>query len=283
MLYLLLAILCSAAIALILKWGGKVASSQEYVLSGNYFSATLAAGAALLMTQKPSSLIFGSSEFALLAGLAGIMGILLYSAFRLYQKSIHENGVAITGAFAKMGVLVPTVISMFLWREFPSLPQSIGILITLAALVYYYLPRKGEVAKMTFGVLLLILMLANGSADFMTKIFQKQFPVSEKELFLMMAFFVALLISLFFALRDSKFALKDFSIGIALGIPNVFSSYFLILALQQVIATIAFPVFSAGSLVVITLGGLFLFKEKPGKREWTTIAGILTALIFINL
>lgn len=283
MFYLILAICCSAAIALILKWGGKVAKSQEYVLTGNYLSATFAAGIAFFLSPNAKIHAFIPKDILTLCLLSLTMGILLYSAFRLYQQSIHKNGVAITGAFAKMGVLIPTLVSMIVWREFPTGFQTVGILLTLIALGYYYTPRKDETTGLKFSFILLILMIANGLADFMTKIFQKYFEVADKEFFLVFAFFSAFLISLFYAKKDSTFSLRDFSIGILLGIPNVFSSYFLIMALQTMIATLVFPIFSAGSLVLITLGGLVFFKERLGKRERITISGILAALVLINL
>lgn len=283
MIYLGLAIVCSAAIALILKWGGKIAKSQEYVLTGNYFSATLAAGIALLISQHSTLEPMIPKAFIGLSLLSLLTGILLYSAFRLYQRSLYVNGVAITGAFAKMGVLIPTLVSMLVWREFPSGYQTIGILLTFAALAYYYAPNKTENSTLKMSLLLLILMTANGLADFMTKVFQKYFQVADKEWFLILAFLTAFLISLFYAIKDSTFSLKDFLLGILLGIPNVFSSYFLIMALQTMMATIVFPVFSAGSLVLITLGGLTFFKERLSKRQWMTIGGILGALVFINL
>ena len=283
MIYLLLSILCSAAIALLLKWGGKKAKSQEFVLSGNYLSASVVAIVAFAASWGKVVRVSSSTEFVKLLCLGIILGVLLFTAFKLYQKSINEKGVAITGAFAKMGVLIPTVASMFIWREYPSSFQSIGIIIVFLVLSYYYLPRKSDAGKIKFGAILLVLMFTSGLADFMTKIFQKNFEVNQKEIFLFFGFFVALIISLFFAIRDSKFGWKDFGIGISIGIPNVLSTYFLIMALQQLIAAVVFPVYSAGTLIFITLGGMLIFKEQPGKREWITIAGIMIAIIFINI
>lgn len=283
MLFLALAILCSAAIALIIKWGLTSAKSQDYVLSGNYLSASLLSSLAFFLSDNKTAILDTPTTLLFLIGLSLLTGFLHYSAFQIYQKTIQENGIAIAGAFAKMGILIPTVVSMLLWREFPSVFQGIGITLTFAALIYYYAPQKTENQGLKLSLLLLVLMVVNGSADFMTKIFQKNFDIAYLELYLSLGFLVGFGLSTFFAIKNASFSKKDFSIGLLLGIPIVLSYYFLVLSLDHIMATLAFPIFSAGSLVAITLGGMLFFKEIPVKRQWVTIGGILMALVLINL
>lgn len=282
MLYLFLAILCSAAFAMILKWSALMASSKEYVLFGTYLSATIISALGLLFT-KPSTGLTAQGDLKLLLGLSILTGIIHFAAFKLYQLSIYRNGIAITGAFAKMGILIPTLVSMVVWREFPELFQAIGILLTLVALFYYYAPQQDDHKTFRVSYLLLILMIVNGTTDFMTKVFQKSFALIDMNFYLTMTFFTGLFVSLFMAVRKGQFAFKDILIGGLLGFPIVLSFYCLILALNDIIAAIVFPVFSAGSLVAITLTSIIFFKEMPGKKEWITICGILVALVFINL
>jgi drug/metabolite transporter (DMT)-like permease len=283
MIYLLLAILCSAAFAMSLKWSLDHAVSKEYVLVGTYLSAFMMAGLALLVMQSASTPDTPPLNHLLLVSLSILTGIIHYAAFKLYQSAVEVNGIAITGAFAKMGILIPTVISMFVWNEFPSMVQGFGIAMTLIALFYYYAPQKEDLKTFHISYLLLILMIVNGSTDFMTKIFQKTFPLYATNHFLTLTFLVGLIISLIFAHRSGKAKLKDIATGSLIGIPIVFSFYFLIMALDHMIAAIVFPVFSAGSLVAITLVSIVFFKEMPGKKEWITIVSILAALILINL
>lgn len=282
MFYLLLAILCSAAIALIIKWGLTSAKSQDYVLSGNYLSAFILAALAFLLSDQRTAIIVTPSTLMLLGLLSLITGILHYSAFQLYQRTILENGIAIAGAFAKMGILIPTVVSMVLWRELPTAVQSLGICLTFAALFYYYAPQKTENQGFKLSLLLLVLMVVNGTADFMTKVFQKNFNIALLELYLSLGFLVGFAISTYFAMKSSTFRKKDFSIGLLLGIPILLSYYFLILSLEHILATLAFPIFSAGSLIAITLGGMLFFKEIPVKKQWVTIGCIVLALVLIN-
>ncbi len=283
MLSLLFAILASAAIAFLLKLCDRLAANPDDVLLGNYISTVVMAGAALLLSPRESVIFVSAVDFLPLATTGVTMGILHYSAFKLYQLSIGKTGVAISGAFAKLGILIPTLISMALWREFPTPYQTIGIAITLMALFYYYLPQKNSAEPMLFSYVLIFLMLVNGSADFMTKIFQKYFDVSHMALFLLIGFSTALVISVYFAIKRGRFSLRDLFLGVILGIPIIACSSFLILSLQKLVAALVFPIFSAGTLVAITLGGILFFKEYPTHRQWMTIGAILLALILINL
>lgn len=47
--------------------------------------------------------------------------------------------------------------------------------------------------------------------------------------------------------------------------------------------SIAFPVYSAGSIIFISLGEVFLYKEKLSKKNKIAIALVILALILINI
>lgn len=71
--------------------------------------------------------------------------------------------------------------------------------------------------------------------------------------------------------------------GFSVGIPNLFSSYFLILALDSLKTSVVFPIYSAGSIVLITFGSFIIFKEKINNKNKMAIILTIIALIMINL
>ncbi|MBQ7816220.1 MAG: hypothetical protein IJ339_02530 [Oscillospiraceae bacterium] len=71
--------------------------------------------------------------------------------------------------------------------------------------------------------------------------------------------------------------------GVLMGVPNYFSSKFILVALNYLPAVIVFPTFSVGCIVVVTLAGLLLFKEKLTKRQWTALAMIMVALAILYI
>lgn len=58
--------------------------------------------------------------------------------------------------------------------------------------------------------------------------------IEYKEVFLFMVFVSAFIISLDFDQRKNRIELRDVAVGFAVGIPNLFTSYFLIMALDTI-------------------------------------------------
>ena len=71
--------------------------------------------------------------------------------------------------------------------------------------------------------------------------------------------------------------------GFAVGIPNYFCAKFLLAALESIPAVVVYPTFSVATILVVTLAGVALFKERLGKRQWTAVGIILVALVLLNL
>ncbi|NLY36866.1 MAG: hypothetical protein GX046_06505 [Tissierellia bacterium] len=65
--------------------------------------------------------------------------------------------------------------------------------------------------------------------------------------------------------------------------PNLFSSNFLILSLATLKTFVAFPIYSAGSIVLINIGGFLIFKEKISRKNQVAIFLTLIALVLINI
>lgn len=303
MFYLLLATLCSASIALIFKYSERHQPNRYVVTSANYF---IAFSTSLFMLLQKGLLSEGvmldgfietfrgvsegtiyilppaaSTTWALIVG--SIAGVFFFLSFIFYQISIRDNGAGLSGTFAKLGILVPMIFSILLWRELPTWIQWIGIVLSLAAITIVNLSKE-SLSKFNFKPTLLLLFVLGGMAEFSNKVFQKYAINDYKDLFLFSVFFVAFIISgLYAALRYSKITLKDILIGFAVGIPNLFSSYFLILALDTVTTSVVFPIYSAGSIVLITLGSFAFFGEKVATKNKFAIALIVVALVLINL
>lgn len=204
-------------------------------------------------------------------------------SFIFYQKSVHKNGVGISGTFAKLGILIPMIFSIVLWREYPTSLQWIGIVLALTSIIMVNLSLKG-IKKFDFEPTIILLFVFGGLAEFSNKIYQKYALSDYKSVFLFFIFFVAFFISVGYARKKkAKVTKKDVLTGFAVGIPNLFSSFFLILSLDTLTTSVAFPLFSAGSILLITLGGYFIFKERISNKNKLAIGLIIVALILLNL
>lgn len=204
-------------------------------------------------------------------------------SFIFYQKSVRKNGVGISGTFSKLGILIPMIFSMVLWREYPTGIQWIGIILALTSILIVNLSFEG-IKKIEIEPALILLFVFGGLAEFSSKIYQKYGLSDYKSVFLFFIFFVAFLISVVYAKKkNAKVKMRDVLTGFAVGIPNLFSSFFLILSLDTLTTSVAFPLFSAGSILLITLGGYFIFKERITNKNKLAMGLIIVALILLNL
>ena len=304
MVYLLLAIGCSAAIALIFKHSETAGMNRYAVTTANYLAASLVGGAILVSqgVSLPGDLTLSNAiaeigrsfntgqqtlspeagaVWAVLVGLGA--GVVFFLGFIYYQISVREHGVGLAGAFAKLGILVPMSLSLVLWREHPRLIQWWGIGLAISSIVLVNWPAKGNL-RAALRPALLLLFLFCGAAEFSNKVFQKYGMLHYKSLFLLVTFSVAFLFSLATtAAKQEPVARRDLLTGLAVGVPNLFSSFFLILALDRIAAAVVFPAYGAGTIVIINLVGIVFFKEKLSRMEKAAIALTIVALILINL
>lgn len=302
MFYLFMAIACSASIALIFKYSENNSMNRILITSSNYFIALIISLFLVIKNNLHLITHININSFAkefnkvviknltqfspdssliwcMLLGL--ITGIFYFSAFMYYQKCVKNNGVGISGTFQKLGILLPMLFSIVLWHEIPSIIQWIGILLSLVSILIVNISFTEEKVKFNFG--LIILFFLGGMAEFSNKVFQKFTLTEYKNIFLLFIFISAFLISLFYIIKlRVKLNIKEILIGFCVGIPNLFSAFFLILALNYMKASVAFPIYSAGSIVLINIGGFFIFKEKLKIKEIFSIILTIIAICLIN-
>ncbi len=298
MFYLLLAILCSSTIAIVFKISESNNMNRLVVTIVNYFVACFICLFFIANDNLCSNLKFSSDFWQIISNneqllngdsfiwavIIGIpAGLFFFLGFIYYQKSVRENGVGLTGTFSKLGILIPIICSLILWHEYPSLLQWIGIIMALTAIILVNFPFNKDL-KRALNITLIMLFVFGGIASFSNKIFQKYALKEYKVVFLFAVFFTAFLISLSFFLKNpGEIKSKEVYAGIAVGIPNLFTSFFLINALDVLKTAVVFPVFSAGAIVVINLAGYLVFKEQLNKKEFGAILITVLALILINI
>lgn len=303
MLYLFFAIICSASIALIFKYTENANTNRYLITRSNYFIAFLTSLFMILSRGLLSDItpeisfvedfkLFSSTSshtlspyssiiWGLMVG--GVAGFFFFLSFIYYQKSVKENGVGISGTIAKLGILIPMIFSIIIWKELPSGLQWLGIALSLVSILIVNLSPK-SLEKVDMKPTIILLFIFGGMAEFSTKIYQKYALNEYKDVFLFAVFFVAFLISAFYTLRENrKITKKDILTGFAVGIPNLFSSYFLILSLATLKTSVAFPIYSAGSIVLINIGGFLIFKEKIARKNQVAILLTVIALVLINM
>jgi len=277
MMYLILAMISSMLVSVVMRLSEKQGAAGTWKLAVNY---VMCAAMALMFSGSPQ--LFPAAEglpTALLLG--GVTGVLYLLGFVLLQWNTRRNGVVLPATFMKLGVIVPTLMSILLFGEAPKPLQILGILLALAAIVLI----QGRSREETGSLLgLIALLLSGGTADAMSKIFEEMGLNALKDQFLLYTFGTALILCVALCLvRKQRPAWRDALWGLALGVPNYFSARFLLLALGDLPAVVVYPSFSVGTIVLVTAVGLLCFGERLSRRKWAALGVIVAALVLLNI
>lgn len=214
-----------------------------------------------------------------------IVGLFFISNFMAYSKSVHANGMGVSIAAMRLSLLVPILVSIYLYGEFLVWYQVLGIIMVFGALVLL-IPRKKSIkaGNMNTSWLLLIVFLLTGFADASLKVYNEEFSLSLNELTFMGwiytgAFSIGFLLSV---LRDGPpFTREEAKMGAILGIPNLYSAVFLIYALEDISGAVAFPVVNILNVLGGTLLGLLFWKDEVSPTQWGGIAIAITAILLL--
>ena len=99
--------------------------------------------------------VFETGEgFGTAIGLGVVNGILFLASFVLLQINVRRNGVVLSATFMKLGVLVPTLLSVIAFREKPEVQQVIGFLVALLAIVLINFEKGQGEAGFKIGLIL---------------------------------------------------------------------------------------------------------------------------------
>jgi len=278
MLFLLLAIGGSSMISILLRISSGRIRANISMLAFNYLTCSaLGALYAGFTPGMPSETGFGAA-----LGLGIVNGVLLLTSFILMQSSVRKNGVVLTSIFTKLGLLVPVVLSVLVFREMPTWLQITGFCIAVAAIIVINLNKQDGTGRFDWSLILLLLLA--GGTDAMAKIYEVLGPAALTDPYLFFSFGAALLLCVPVVIaKKERPGFREFLFGTLIGIPNFFSSKFLLGALETVPAVVAYPTFSVSTLLVITLAGVFAFREKLRCHQWAALAAILVALVLLNM
>lgn len=279
MLNLILAILSSALVSITMRLSKSHVKNNIALLAVNYLlCAIFAWGDTGFAAFLPKA-----EGLSTAIGLGIINGGLFLSGFVLLQWSIHKNGVVLSSTFQRLGLLVSMLTSVICFGERPALWQWFAFALAIAAIILMNARPKEEKAGSMAG--LLLLLLAGGCCDTMSKVYEVFGNAALSAHFLMYTFLVALLACiLMIAVKQQGLPGKaEWIYGIVVGVPNYFSAKFLLASLKSLAAVIVYPVYSVATILTVTLTGLLLFRERMEKRQWIAMGMILLSLVLLNI
>ena len=279
MLFLCLAILSSSLVSIVMRLSGGRVKHGLGMLTMNYIICTLLSG---LSGGFRDAFDLGNPQIGLTLAMGTVNGALYLISFMMMQSNTKKNGVVLTSIFQKLGLLVTFLVSVVCYREVPAATQTVGFCLAVFAIVLMNYRKVSGGAGSRTG--LVWMLLACGMSDAMSKVFTESGVASLEGQFLMYTFGVAMgLCVVCMTVEGQRIGTKEALYGTLIAVPNFFSSKFLLGALERLRAVIVYPVFSVGSILVVTLTGLLVFRERLDRKQWIGIAVILAALVLLNI
>lgn len=217
------------------------------------------------------------------------LGALFIVVFNLIAKTSQQLGVSVASVATKMSLVIPVIFGISLYGEALGPVKIIGVILALAAVYLSSIKKSTQIVRSSSLILPLLVFLGSGIIDasikFMeeTQVVETEFPLFSATVFASAAFFGLI----FILLRHRKFPFRlhyrNLLGGLALGIPNFFSIYFILRALRNNALNSA-SVFTINNVAIVmfsTLLGILLFRERLSTMNWIGI-GMAVISIFLT-
>ncbi|WP_373058697.1 EamA/RhaT family transporter [Zunongwangia sp. H14] len=284
MIYLLLSILSSSVIFVVFKLYHKFGVNTLQAIIVNYYIACTVGFFGYIdnfnISRIPSEGWFPGTL---------ILGALFISVFYLAALTTQKSGLSVVSVATKMSVAIPVFAGIFLYNESTGVLKLLGILMALAAVYLTSIKTKEGIQIQKKNLIFpLLVFLGSGIIDTTINFLENSY-VAEADVGLFSSTIFAIagsigsLILLFQAIGGKlKIKWKNILGGIALGIPNYFSIYFLVMALRSpgFENSAIFTMNHVGIVTISTLLGITFFHERLLRKNWI---GIFLAIISIIL
>jgi drug/metabolite transporter (DMT)-like permease len=285
LIYLLLSILSSTIIFVVFRLYKKYGVNTLQAIVVNYFVACTVGFFGYIegsdFTQVPSENWFPG---------ALMLGFLFITVFNLAAITTQKSGLSVVAVATKMSVAIPVFAGIFLYNESMGLFKIIGILLALVAVYLTSIKTKEGISIKSKNLIFpLLVFLGSGIIDTSLKYLETTY-VSETDvgLFSSSIFATAGIIGCFILLGQAfagnlRFQFKNILGGIALGIPNYFSIYFLVMALRTkgFDSSTIFTMNHVAIVTISTLVGIILFKEHLIPKNWIGLALAILSIILV--
>lgn len=281
MIYILLSISCSVTVAVLLKLAKRYHIHVLQAVMWNYLAAIIL------------SYIFFRPELAQLVTvpttLAIAIGVLLPVLFLILGASVRNIGIVKSDIAQRLSLFIPILASLYLFGENFGGLKVAGLLVGFVAIVFT-LSRKSTVkAETSSFVYPVLVFIGFGLIDVMFKklALDKSIPYTSTLMVVFCISFIiaAVILGYVVIVRKKKVELINFFCGIVLGCFN-FGNILFYMKAHRAMAANPSTVFAAMNMGVIILGsiiGIVLFKEKVSKLNYMGIAMALVAILLITL
>lgn len=224
---------------------------------------------------------------------ACIMGVMFITIFNMVGLTTQKIGVAVASVANKLSLIIPVILSVYLYDETVAGWKLAGVILALVAVILTCYPRQAKQEqtgkKRTWiYVLPFFLFISSGLLDALINHVQQSYVTEEnKNAYLISGFLSAatigsVLLVVQYMTGRLKFAVKHLLAGVLIGIPNYFSIWCLVrfLKVSPWQSSASIPVNNMGIVLFSSLAAWLLFRERLSRINWI---GIVLSLLAIYL
>ncbi len=290
MIILIACIILNALIGVIFKLFNKYKVDNLQAIIVNYFVCVLTASVVNGGNPIPDNLT-SLPWFWYALGLGSVFVVV----FNMMALTVQNFGVVIATIFQKMSLLAPTLIAILVYGETSNVIKWAGIASSVVAiflLSYKKGDKNGEESHHSQLIWVLPIATFLGSCIIDSALFlvEKENLAQNGDIGFVASLFLSagmnglVILTIQVIRKKEVLKLKNLIAGISLGVPNFFSIYLLLLALQQGWGgSVVFPVNNVGVLVMAAIFGIVLFKERLIPiRIWGFALAVL-AIVLITI
>ncbi|MFV5695412.1 EamA/RhaT family transporter [Flavobacterium sp. LB3P122] len=277
MLFLILSIICSVTVGVLFKFSRKYNVSNTQIVASNYIFALILC---YLFFSPDLNAIEASAPWAIYIAI----GILLPTIFLFLAASIKHMGIVKTDAAQRLSLFIPILATWLLFREDFNMLKVAAILVGFPALLLILVkPSQNTENKWIYPA---VVLFGFGVIDILFKqiALYTSLPYTNS---LFVVFGIALLImvgAVIYEVTISKVPLniRNIFFGGLVGVFNFGNILFYLKAHQAFVQnpSTVFAGMNMGVIIVGSLVGVLIFKEKMTKMNF---AGLFLALIAIIL
>lgn len=282
MIYLILSILASTSIFVLFKLFSKYNIDTLQAIVVNYLTAFTFG----ILANNQTITIGEITESDWFYG-AILLGFLFIAIFVVMALTAQKNGLSVASVASKMSVIIPIIFGIYIFKESIGIQKISGIILALVAVYLTSIKQKDDVVLTKSIYLPIILFLGSGIIDTSVNYFapDDKIPLFSAVIFAMAGSIGFLLLTFKTIIGKTRLTLKNVPFGIALGVVNYYSIYFLLKALRVdgFESSTLFTINNVGIVAFSTLIGLLIFKETISKKNWIGIGVAIISIVLVTL
>ncbi len=216
------------------------------------------------------------------------MGFAFIGIFNLLAYSTRVDGITTTIIASKLSLVIPVIFSLLVYKEHATAGKIAGILLAFPA-VYLTTRVEGDDNKPQNLLWPVLIFIGGGMLDTATNYIQFHFlaTTDSQAAYTICCFATAasvgvILVTILTLMKKITLQWRNVIAGICVGVPNYFSIYFFIRALNSnfLESSASIPVLNIGILAASALTAILLFKEHVNTLR---IIGMVLSVVAILL